>query len=61
MLVSEDKPGIGGELLLGQKIKPKHSVFPKGMGTDSPSWVAFDKQGKSHDTGRNAVLKCYMY
>ncbi|XP_026947325.1 EF-hand domain-containing family member C2 [Sagmatias obliquidens] len=45
MLVSEDKPGIGGELLLGQKIKPKHSVFPKGMGTDSPSWVAFDKQG----------------
>lgn len=50
-----------GELLLGQKIKPKHSVFPKGMGTDSPSWVAFDKQGKSHDTGRNAVLKCYMY
>ncbi|XP_066879839.1 EF-hand domain-containing family member C2-like [Kogia breviceps] len=44
MLVSEDKPGIGGELLLGQKIKPKHSVFPKGMGTDSPSWVAFDKQ-----------------
>lgn len=44
MLVSEDKPGIGGELLLGQKIKPKYSVFPKGMGIDMPSWVAFDKQ-----------------
>lgn len=44
MLVGEDKPGIGGELLFGQKIKPKYSVFPKGMGTDSPSWVAFDKQ-----------------
>uniref|UniRef100_A0A8C0DX56 EF-hand domain-containing family member C2 n=1 Tax=Balaenoptera musculus TaxID=9771 RepID=A0A8C0DX56_BALMU len=49
MLVSEDKPGIGGELLLGQKINPKHSVFPKGMGTDSPSWVAFDKQVLSFD------------
>jgi hypothetical protein len=44
MLVGEDKPGIGGALLFGQKIKPKYSVFPKGMGTDSPSWVAFDKQ-----------------
>ena len=42
--MSEDKPGIGGELLLGQKVNPKHSVFPKGMGTASPSWVAFDKQ-----------------
>ncbi|XP_044792556.2 EF-hand domain-containing family member C2 isoform X2 [Bubalus bubalis] len=49
MLVSEDKPGIGGELLLGQKIKPKYSVFPKGMGTDSPSWVAFNKQVLSFD------------
>uniref|UniRef100_A0A8B9XI35 EF-hand domain-containing family member C2 n=1 Tax=Bos mutus grunniens TaxID=30521 RepID=A0A8B9XI35_BOSMU len=49
MLVGEDKPGIGGELLFGQKIKPKYSVFPKGMGTDSPSWVAFDKQVLSFD------------
>nr|XP_012421704.1 PREDICTED: EF-hand domain-containing family member C2 [Odobenus rosmarus divergens] len=49
MLVSEDKPGIGGELLLGQKMKPKYSVFPKGMGSDAPSWVAFDKQVLSFD------------
>ncbi|XP_057573300.1 EF-hand domain-containing family member C2 [Hippopotamus amphibius kiboko] len=49
MLVSEDKPGIGGKLLPGQKIKPKYSVFPKGMGSDSPSWVAFDKQVLSFD------------
>ncbi|XP_077920036.1 EF-hand domain-containing family member C2 isoform X4 [Halichoerus grypus] len=49
MLVSEDKPGIGGELLLGQKMKPKYSEFPKGMGSDAPSWVAFDKQVLSFD------------
>ncbi|XP_025324577.1 EF-hand domain-containing family member C2 isoform X1 [Canis lupus baileyi] len=49
MLVSEDKPGIGGELLLGQKTKPKYSAFPKGMGSDAPSWVAFDKQVLSFD------------
>lgn len=44
MLVGEDKPGIGGEPLLGQKLKPKYSVFPRGVGSDAPSWVAFDKQ-----------------
>nr|BAC26479.1 unnamed protein product [Mus musculus] len=49
MLVSENKPGVGGDLLYGQKIKPKHSVFPKGDGTDAPSWVAFDKQVLSFD------------
>ncbi|KAL2768831.1 EF-hand domain-containing family member C2 [Daubentonia madagascariensis] len=49
MLVSDDKPGIGGEPLLGQKVKPKYSTFPKGEGTDVPSWVAFDKQVLSFD------------
>ncbi|XP_023249211.1 EF-hand domain-containing family member C2 [Seriola lalandi dorsalis] len=44
MLVGSEKPGIGGELLVGQKIKAKYSVYPKGQGSDSPSWVAFDKQ-----------------
>ncbi|XP_070771058.1 EF-hand domain-containing family member C2 [Enoplosus armatus] len=44
MLVGSEKPGIGGELLAGQKIKPKCSVYPKGRGSDLPSWVAFDKQ-----------------
>ncbi|XP_020140631.1 EF-hand domain-containing family member C2 [Microcebus murinus] len=49
MLVSDDKPGIGGELLPGQKMKPKYSRFPTGDGTDAPSWVAFDKQVLSFD------------
>ncbi|KAM4045618.1 EF-hand domain-containing family member C2 isoform 1-T1 [Anomaloglossus baeobatrachus] len=44
MLMGEDKPGIGGEHLRGQKLKPKFSVFPRGVGSDAPSWVAFDKQ-----------------
>lgn len=42
--MDEDKPGIGGELLPGQKGKPKYSAFPKGTGYCAPSWVAFDKQ-----------------
>ncbi|NXD79381.1 EFHC2 protein, partial [Halcyon senegalensis] len=49
MLVGEDKPGIGGEPLPGQKLKPKYSVFPEGMGSDAPAWVAFDKQVLSFD------------
>ncbi|XP_007953799.1 EF-hand domain-containing family member C2 [Orycteropus afer afer] len=49
MLVSDEKPGIGGELLLGQKLKPKYSMYPKGTESDVPSWVAFDKQVLSFD------------
>ncbi|KAB5577048.1 hypothetical protein PHYPO_G00205490 [Pangasianodon hypophthalmus] len=44
MMVGAEKPGIGGELLLGQRAQPKYSVFPKGEGSEAPSWVAFDKQ-----------------
>lgn len=44
MLVGDCKPGIGGEPLLGQNIKTKHSVFPKGEGSTAPAWVAFDRQ-----------------
>uniref|UniRef100_A0A665UA69 DM10 domain-containing protein n=1 Tax=Echeneis naucrates TaxID=173247 RepID=A0A665UA69_ECHNA len=44
MMVGSEKPGIGGDVLVGQKIKPIHSVYPKGQGSDLPSWVAFDKQ-----------------
>ncbi|XP_053168976.1 EF-hand domain-containing family member C2 isoform X2 [Hemicordylus capensis] len=44
MWMGENKPGIGGEPLPGQKLKPKYSVFPRGVGSDAPSWVAFDKQ-----------------
>jgi hypothetical protein len=51
MLVGGDsKPGIGGEPLRGQKLKPKHSVFPCGPdGSKQPAWVAFDKQVLSFD------------
>ncbi|NXE23151.1 EFHC2 protein, partial [Ardeotis kori] len=49
MLVREDKPGIGGEPLPGQKLKPQYSVFPEEMGIDAPAWVAFDKQVLSFD------------
>ncbi|KAM6290237.1 EF-hand domain-containing family member C2 [Porphyrio hochstetteri] len=49
MLVGEDKPGIGGEPLPGQKLKPKYSVFPEEMGNGGPVWVAFDKQVLSFD------------
>lgn len=44
MLVGSEKPGIGGELLVGQKIKPKYSVYPRGEGSGLPAWVVFDKQ-----------------
>ncbi|NXY84320.1 EFHC2 protein, partial [Alcedo cyanopectus] len=44
MLVGIDKPGIGGEPLPGQKLKPKYSVFPQGIGSNAPAWMAFDKK-----------------
>ncbi|KAK3586545.1 hypothetical protein CHS0354_022677 [Potamilus streckersoni] len=44
MLVGHEKPGIGGEPLRGQKLKPKGSVFPRGEGSNLPAWVAFDRQ-----------------
>ncbi|XP_055071584.2 EF-hand domain-containing family member C2 [Misgurnus anguillicaudatus] len=44
MMIGAEKPGIGGELLLGQKARPKYSLFPKGEGSDAPAWLAFDKQ-----------------
>ncbi|XP_075960506.1 EF-hand domain-containing family member C2 [Anarhichas minor] len=72
MLVGFEKPGIGGELLVGQRIKPKYSVYPKGQGRDIPSWVAFDKQvlcfeaffqeavpEAQHETYR--IRKCKIY
>lgn len=59
--MSEDKPGIGGELLLGQKMKPKYSVFPKEMGTGLPSWVAFDKQVSHVTLGDVQPENNYMY
>lgn len=42
--VGEDKSGIGGDPLPGQKLKPRHSAYPKGIGGEAPAWVAFDRQ-----------------
>lgn len=44
MLVGHEKPGIGGELLRGQRIKPRNSNYPAGEGSCLPAWVAFDRQ-----------------
>ena len=44
MLVGHEKPGIGGELLRGQRIKPANSNYPAGEGSCLPAWVAFDRQ-----------------
>ncbi|XP_034429183.1 EF-hand domain-containing family member C2 [Hippoglossus hippoglossus] len=44
MMVGYEKPGIGGELLIGQKFKPNWSGYPSREGNDLASWVAFDKQ-----------------
>ncbi|KAM6979323.1 EF-hand domain-containing family member C2 [Tautogolabrus adspersus] len=72
MLVGSEKPGIGGELLYGQKIKPNFSVYPKGQGRDLPAWVAFDKQALCFDayfqeavpeaqTETYRIRKCKIY
>ncbi|XP_066542784.1 EF-hand domain-containing family member C2 isoform X2 [Hoplias malabaricus] len=44
LMVGAEKPGIGGELLLGQSSRPLSSLFPKGEGSAAPTWLAFDKQ-----------------
>ncbi|BFZ06219.1 hypothetical protein BsWGS_09258 [Bradybaena similaris] len=44
MMVGALKPGIGGEPLLGQKYKPRNTIFPRGEGSSLPSWIAFDRQ-----------------
>jgi hypothetical protein len=30
MMVGERKPGVGGEPLAGQDLRPKNSVYPRG-------------------------------
>ncbi|XP_064639145.1 EF-hand domain-containing family member C2-like [Lineus longissimus] len=45
MLVGgETKPGIGGDPLRGQRLKPVNSTYPCGAGSKLPAWVAFDRQ-----------------
>uniref|UniRef100_A0A3Q3FMN1 EF-hand domain (C-terminal) containing 2 n=1 Tax=Kryptolebias marmoratus TaxID=37003 RepID=A0A3Q3FMN1_KRYMA len=72
MLAGSEKPGIGGEPLVGQKNKPKYSVYPKGEGSGQPSWVALDKQvlcfdayfGETVPAAQNEtyrIRKCKIY
>ena len=42
------KPGIGGEILPGQKFK-QHSIYPPGEGEPAPAWITFDRQVLSFD------------
>ncbi len=43
-MVGDERPGVGGVPLPGQKAKPQNSYIPPGMGSNQPAWVAFDKQ-----------------
>ncbi|XP_077393798.1 EF-hand domain-containing family member C2 [Festucalex cinctus] len=69
LLAGIEKPGIGGELLLGQRIKPKSSVYPRAATGGLPSWVAFDKQALCFEAyfqetvpdAPNRVRKCKIY
>ena len=31
MMVGERKPGVGGEPLAGQDLRPRNSVYPRGI------------------------------
>jgi hypothetical protein len=48
-MVNDTKPGVGGQPLAGQDLRPKNSVYARGEGADRPAWVAFDKQVLSFD------------
>ncbi|KAJ8004685.1 hypothetical protein DPEC_G00138880 [Dallia pectoralis] len=72
MLVGLEKPGIGRELLPGQKTRPNYSVYPKGQGSETPQWVAFDKHVLCFDAffqeavpqkreEKHRVRKCKIY
>lgn len=53
----------GGDPLPGQKLKPRHSGYPKGIGGEAPAWVAFDRQVRNSSVNlakfRNFYLKCF--
>lgn len=70
--VGEHKSGIGGQPLPGGKPKPKASVYPKGIGSNKPAWVAFDRQVLKFDAyfqeavherreERYRIRKCIIY
>ncbi|CAH8429526.1 unnamed protein product [Schistosoma turkestanicum] len=48
-IYGDHKPGIGGDKLPGQRIEAPTSVYPPGVGSKLPPWLAFDKQALSFD------------
>ncbi|XP_077473265.1 EF-hand domain-containing family member C2 isoform X1 [Stigmatopora argus] len=72
LLTGIDKPGIGGGILPGQRIKPKSSVYPQVATGGLPAWVAFDKQALCFEAyfqeavsgapdEMNRIRKCKIY
>ncbi|TGZ60658.1 hypothetical protein CRM22_008410 [Opisthorchis felineus] len=45
----DDKVGIGGDKLPGQRIEAPTSKYPSGIGKQLPTWLAFEKQCLSFD------------
>ncbi|XP_058514978.1 EF-hand domain-containing family member C2 [Ochotona princeps] len=74
LLLSEATPGLGGDSRRLQKLKPKYTAYPKGDGSNEPSWAAFDKQvlcfdaywenevvDRSHENYIIRYFKIYFY
>lgn len=50
----DNKPGIGGEPLPGQRMDPPMSKYPDVHGSRAPAWITFDKQVNT------AILLAFM-
>lgn len=46
-LYHDNRPGIGGDPLPGQRIEPQMSSYPNGHGSKTPAWIAFDKKART--------------
>ena len=54
-MFGDDKVGIGGDRLPGQRIEAPTSKYPSGDGNKVPAWIGFDKQVCL------ALLKQYLF
>ncbi|KAM7539238.1 hypothetical protein Aperf_G00000058353 [Anoplocephala perfoliata] len=48
-LYNDNRPGIGGDPLPGQRIEPPKSNYPIGHGPMMPAWITFDKNALCFD------------
>ncbi|OON16582.1 hypothetical protein X801_07604 [Opisthorchis viverrini] len=48
----DDKVGIGGDKLPGQRIEAPTSKYPSGIGKQLPTWLAFEKQVRLQLVGK---------